>query len=69
MIVSALLLQNPAAIEKFDHIYSAVLRIYDYLIKRGGVKMVMRQPPSKIFVLDCIKKLGFKIKSEKKTQG
>lgn len=42
-------------------------RFYDYLEKRGGVKMVMQVPPSRIQVLDTIKKLGFEI-VEKQTK-
>ena len=45
----------------FSFIYAAVKQIYGYLVKRGGVKMIMREPPSRMSVLDGIKKLGFEV--------
>jgi hypothetical protein len=61
MIVAALLLQTNATTEKFSTIYDQCIRVYYYLVRRGGVKMVMRLPPRAEAVLDTIVKLGFKV--------
>ena len=61
MIVAAILLQSSTVTITFSSIYSACKSIYNYLVKRGGVKMIMREPPSRISVLDTVKKLGFKV--------
>lgn len=36
-------------------------QLYNYLLKRGGVKMIMRQSPSRASVLDTVVKLGFEV--------
>ena len=59
MIVAALLLQSSTATMSFSSIFASVKQIYGYLIGRGGVKMIMREPPSRISVLETIKNLGF----------
>lgn len=61
MIVSALLLQTTSTIEKFTNIFDSCKKIYNYLVRRGGVKMIMQIAPSKDSVLDTIRKLGFKV--------
>lgn len=61
MIVAALLLQNPQAILSFEQLFVQVQQLYSYLLQRGGVKMIMREPPSRLSVLDTVRKLGFEI--------
>ena len=41
MIVATLLLQTPSIKVPFSSLFAAVRRVFDYLEKRGGVKMVM----------------------------
>ena len=69
MIVAALLLQESSAKVKFNHFFDSVTHIYNWLIIRGGVKMIMREPPSKRAVLDIIGKLGFRMKTTEKREG
>lgn len=59
MIVASLMLQSQATKEKFSTIFSATKRIYNYCLRRGGVKMIMRQQPNALQVLGTIQKLGF----------
>ena len=61
MIVATLLLQCSTATMQFSAIFANVKQIYGYLVTRGGVKMFMREPPSRISVLENIKKLGFEV--------
>ena len=61
MIVASLLLQSTATMEKFSTIFEQCKRVYAYLVRRGGVKMIMRVPPRAENVLDTIVKLGFKV--------
>ena len=61
MIVSSLLLQTTAANVNFSTIFNSVKEIYNFLVKRGGVYMIMRQQPRRQDVLEAIEKLGFTI--------
>ena len=61
MIVAALLLQTSATTEMLSTIFDQCKRVYYYLVRRGGVKMVMRISPRAESVLDTIVKLGFKV--------
>jgi len=61
MIVAALLLQTTATKLMFKDIFEECKRVYDYLVRRGGVKMIMRIPPRAESVLDTIVKLGFTV--------
>ena len=61
MIVAALLLHHTSLTCPFPIIYDQVKSIYSYLLQRGGVKIIMRETPSKISVLDTIKHLGFTV--------
>ena len=61
MIVSALLLQTQSTTEKFSTIFESCKKIYQYLVRRGGVKMIMKIAPSQVAVLSTIRKLGFKV--------
>ena len=45
----------------FSQLFSNVKQIYGYLVSRGGVKMFMREPPSRLSVLENIRKLGFEV--------
>lgn len=59
MMVAALLLQASTATLNFNTLFFSIRQIYNYIIRRGGVKMIMVVPPSRIQLLDTIKKLGF----------
>ena len=61
MIVATQLLQCSSATMTFSSIFANVKQIYSYLVSRGGVKMFMREPPSRLSVLENIKKLGFEV--------
>lgn len=61
MIVASLLLQTSTTKEKFSTIFEWCNRVYDYIIRRGGIKMIMQLPPRRENVLDTIKKLGFEV--------
>ena len=69
MIVAALLLQTPLIKIEFDAFFASVGSIYSYLVKRGGVKMILRQSPSKLSVIDTIRKLGFRVQEILNQQG
>jgi hypothetical protein len=61
MIVASLLLQTSSTKEQFNTIFEECKRVYNYIIRRGGIKMIMRLPPRRENVLDTIKKLGFEV--------
>jgi len=61
MIVASLLLQSQTKHISLDSLHRNVAQIYDYLDKRGGFKMVMRQTPTKISVLNTVRNLGFHV--------
>lgn len=68
MIVASLLLQSQATKEKFSSIFAATKQIYNYCVRRGGVKMIMRQQPNRGEVLSTITKLGFDVKETSNAQ-
>lgn len=52
----------------FSSIYASVVQIYNYLKQRGGVKLIMQVKPTKLSVIDTIKKLGFEMTEIKDKQ-
>ena len=61
MMVAAILLQQSTATIQFEQLFASCRQLYDYMVKRGGIKMIMTQPPSRFALLDCVKKLGFQV--------
>ena len=62
MIVSSLLIHEQNNTVPLDALYRNSIKLYDYIIKRGQIKMIMTQPPSKRDVTETVLKLGFKTK-------
>ena len=61
MIVAALLLQVNTATVSVNSIYQSSLAIYNYMQRRGGVKMIMQTEPDKKAVVETCSKLGFQL--------
>lgn len=71
MLVSALLLQIPDQVTvEFDDFYKMTQEVYAYIFSLGNVNLTaMRLSPSRISVLDTVRKLGFVVTERTEIEG